>query len=105
MVPGNICQKWDTWKSSLNVLKKIYIRRCIRPEDFGIIKEACLHHFPDASEKGYGQSTYLQLVNVSGKIDNCLLMRESTVTPKKYVTITTSGIGGRCSICEDNSFD
>ena len=35
----------------------------------------------------YGQSTYLQLVNVSGKIHCCLLMGKSRVTPKKYVTI------------------
>ena len=63
------------------------IRRFIKPEDFGIIKEASLHHFLDASEEGYGQSTYLQLVNVSGKIHCCLLMVKSRVTQKKYVTI------------------
>ena len=68
-------------------LEKICIRRCIKPEGFGIIKEASLHHFSDASEEGYGQSTYLRLVNVSGKIHCCLLMGKSRVTPKKYVTI------------------
>ena len=87
MVPDNICQKWEAWKSSLKGLEKICIRRCIKPEGFGIIKEASLHHFSDASEEGYGQSTYLRLVNVSGKIHCCLLMGKSRVTPKKYVTI------------------
>ena len=67
-------------------LEKICIRRCIKPEDFDIIKEASLHHFSDASE-GYGQSTYLQLVNVSRKIHCGLLMGKSRVTPKKYVTL------------------
>ena len=85
MVPDNICQKWEAWKSSLKRLEKICIR-CIEPEGFGIIKEASLHHFSDASE-GYRQSTYLRLVNVSGKIHCCLLMGKSRVTPKKYVTI------------------
>ena len=63
MVPDNICQKWEAWKNSLKGLEKICTRRCIKPVGFGIIKEASLHHFLDASE-GYGQSTYLQLVNV-----------------------------------------
>ena len=87
MVPENICQKWGTWKSSLKGLEKICIRRCIKPESIGIIKEPSLHHFSDASEEGYGQPTYLRLVNVSGKFHCCLLMRKSRVAPKKYVTI------------------
>ena len=68
-------------------LEKIYIRRCIKSEGFGIIKEASLHHFLDVLEEGYGQWTYLQLVNVSGKIHCCLLMGKSRVTLKKYVTL------------------
>ena len=87
MVPDNIYQKWVAWKSSLKDLKKIHIRRCIKPEGFGIIKEVSLHYFSDASEEGYGQSTYLQLIHVSGNIHYCLLMGKSRVTSKKYVTI------------------
>ena len=79
--------KWETWKSNLKGLEKICIRRCIKSEGFGIINEASLHHFSDGSEEGYGQSTYLWLVNVSGKIHCCLLMGKSRETPKKYVTI------------------
>ena len=86
MVPDNIWQEWEAWKSSLKGLKKICIRRCIKPEDFGIIKEPPIHNFSDASEEGYGQSTYLRLVNVSGKVHCYLLMGKSRVTPKKYVT-------------------
>ena len=72
MVPDNICQKWEAWKSSLKGLEKICIRRCIKPEGFGIINELSLHHFSNVSEEGYGQSTYLRLVNVSGKFHCCL---------------------------------
>ena len=79
--------KMGIWKSSLKGLEKICIKRCIEPEGFRIIKEASLHHFSDASEEGYEQSTYLRLINVSGKIDCCLLMGKSSVTPKKYLTI------------------
>ena len=69
-------------------LEKICIRKCIKPEGFGIIKEASLHHFSDASEEAYGQSTCFRLVNVSEKIHGCLLVGKSRVTPKKYVAIT-----------------
>ena len=86
MVPDNICRKWEAWKSSLKGLEKICIRRCIKPEGFGIIKKTSLHHFSDTSE-GYGQSTYLRLVNVPGKTHCCLLMGKSRETPTKYMTI------------------
>ena len=85
-VPDKICQNWEAWKSSLKDLEKICIRRCIKPEGFGVIKEASLH-FSDALKEGYGQSTYLRLVNVSGKIHCYLLIGKSRVTPKEYVTI------------------
>ena len=57
MFPDNICQKWEAWKSSLKGLEKICIRRSIKPEGLSVIKEASLHHFSDASQEGYGQST------------------------------------------------
>ena len=69
-------------------LKKICIRRYIKPEGFDIIKESSLHHFSDTSEEGYGQSSYLRLVNATGKIHCCLFMRKSSVTPKNYLTIS-----------------
>ena len=85
MVPDNICQNWEARKYSLKDFEKICIRRCIKPEGFGIIKEASLHHFSDVLEEKYGgQSTYRQLVNVSGKMS---LNGKSRVTPNKYVTI------------------
>ena len=83
MVSDNICQKWKALESSLKGMEKICIRKCVKSEGFGIIKKASLYHISDASEEGYEQSVYLQLV----KIHCCLLMRKSRVTPKKYVTI------------------
>ena len=77
----------ESMEKQFEGLGENFLRGCIQPEGFGIIKEASLHHFSDASEEGYGQSTYLRLVNVSGKIHCCLLMGQSRVIPKKYVTI------------------
>ena len=59
MVPDSICEKWEVWNSSFKGLEKIFIRRSIKPEGFGITKETSPHHFSDASEEGYGQSAYL----------------------------------------------
>ena len=47
--------------------------RCFRPEDFGKVVKRELHHFSDASTKGYGQYSYLRLTD--------------RVTPLKPVTI------------------
>ena len=77
----------ESMEKQFEGLGENFLRGCIQPEGFGIIKEASLHHFSDASEEGYGQSTYLRLLNVSGEIHWCLLMPKSRVTPKKYVTI------------------
>ena len=55
---------------------------------FDIIEEASLHLFSDALEEDYGPSSkYGSLVNVSGKLHCCILMRKPKVMPKKYVTI------------------
>ena len=80
-------QKMGSLNKQFECLEKIYIRRYFKPEGFGIIKKVSLHHFSDASEEVYGQSIYLRLINMSGKIHYCLLMGKSRVTPKKYVTL------------------
>ena len=77
----------ESMEKQFEGLGENFIRGCIQPEGFGIIKEASLHHFSDASEEAYGQSTCFRLVNVSGKIHSCLLVGKSRVAPKKYVAI------------------
>ena len=61
--------------------------RCIKPQMSGKIVEISLHHFSDASEKGYGQCIYIRLVNDEGKIHCILLVGESRVIPKKFLSI------------------
>ena len=50
------------------------------------IVETSLHHFSDASEKGYGQCSYIRLVNHEEKIHCSLLVEKSRVTPKKFLS-------------------
>lgn len=46
-----------------------------------------LHHFSDASNKGYGQCSYLRLTNEQGQIHCSFVIGKSRVTPLKSVTI------------------
>ena len=74
-----------------------------RGEGFGIIKKTSLHHFSEASEQGYGQSTYLQLVIWKNSLLS--LNGEIKSNTKEICDHTTSGIGSCCVICEDISSD
>ena len=42
------------------------IARSLKPENFGNVVNCTLHHFSDACESGYGQSSYIRLLNQSG---------------------------------------
>ena len=53
---------------------------------FRKIVETSLQHFPDASEKGYGQCSYIQLINDEGEIHCSLLVGKSRVTPKEFLS-------------------
>ena len=49
--------------------------------------KAEVHHFSDASEEGYGQCSYLRLIDEFGTIHCSLLIGKSRVSPIKYVSI------------------
>ena len=46
-----------------------------------------LHHFSDASSKGYGECSYLRLVSKTGQVHCSLLMAKSRVSPLKAISI------------------
>ena len=59
------------------------VSRCFKPEEFTDVKEISLHHFSDASDEGYGQCSYIRLVNGDGKIHCSFVMGKSRVIPSK----------------------
>ncbi|KAJ8369493.1 hypothetical protein SKAU_G00095210 [Synaphobranchus kaupii] len=79
--------QWERWRSDLVNLDKITIPRCYAPADFGKIIKTELHHFSDASTKGYGQCTYLRLQNKEGDVHCALVIGKSRVSPTKITTI------------------
>lgn len=50
------------------------VPRCYKPCGFGQIAEYTLHYFPDISETGYGQTSYLRMINENGDVHSCLMV-------------------------------
>eukprot|EP00794_Sanderia_malayensis_P012608 gene12608-biopygen10048 len=86
-IPENVKSDWKKWRCELEQLQRIRIQRCYKPEGFGRIVRAELHHFSDASVKGYGQCSYLRLKDAQNNNHCSLVMGKSTVAPLKPVTI------------------
>ena len=62
-ITQDITFTWNRWLNRLQGLNNLSIQRCYAPEEFGKIPQCSLHHFSDASERGYGQASYLRLVD------------------------------------------
>lgn len=86
-VPAELKVKWERWRSNLPLLQEFSIPRCYKPKNFGHVTKRELHHFLDASNKGYGQCSYLRLTDERGQIHCSFVIGKSRVTPLKLVPI------------------
>ena len=86
-VAVDIKEKWRQWKAGLVMLESISIDRCYHPKGFGKPQHTSLHHFSDASERGYGHCSYVRFVNEKGDIHCSLVAGKSRVAPLKQVSI------------------
>ena len=86
-IPDDMKTRWEKWRSELFSLQDLKVPRCYKPCEFGDIKTAELHTFSDASQIGYGQCSYLRLIDTQDRIHCCLVMAKSRVTPVKPITI------------------
>ena len=86
-IPEGIKARWERWRMEILQLKTFSIARCFKPKDFGSIVSSELHHFSDASNKGYGQCSYLRLVDENERIHCTFVTGKSRVAPLKPVTI------------------
>lgn len=91
-IPDVIKSRWEKWRAELPILQRFSIPRCFKPENFGSVVRKELHHFSDASTKGYGQCSYLRLRDDSGKIHFSFMAGKARVTPIKHVPRAA----GRC---------
>ena len=86
-IPESLYTHWEKWRQDVLNLDQLQIQRCFKPENFGQIKASELHHFSDASVKGYGQCSYLRLINEEDKAYCSLVIRKSIVAPLKQITV------------------
>ena len=86
-VDDSFRHEWERWRCLLPLLEVIEIDRCYKPPGFGKVVNAQLHNFADASVGGYGQVSYLRLVNSAGDIHVSFVMGKSRVSPAKLHTI------------------
>ena len=83
-IPENLHPRWRQWLEHVKHLKSVAINRCWKPTDFGEVVVAEIHI---ASTMGYGQCSYLRLIDSSQKVYCSLIMVKSRVTPIKLITI------------------
>ena len=86
-VPHRIRARYEKWRGELHELAELEIRHCYKPDNFGDGKSVELHSFSDASVNGYGQCSYLRMVNNRDEVHCALVMAKSRVTPLKPVTV------------------
>ncbi len=79
--------RWERWRRELFLLNDVTVRRSFKPDGFQQLKSVELHHFSDASVSGYGQCSYVRLVDENDEVHCSLAMGKSRVTPLKNVTI------------------
>ena len=86
-VPEEIRMRWEKWRGELPLLEELSIARCFKPPEFGKTVSVQLHSMSDASMVGYGQCSYLRLVDEHGKIHCSFVAGKARVTPKKTISI------------------
>ena len=69
------------------MLENLKMERCFKPSKFGKVIDFSLQNFSNASQDGYGQVTYLRIVDEKDHIKCSLVMPKSRVVPTKFVSI------------------
>ena len=80
-VPEYVRPQWEKWRQEIKELEKLEIKRCVKPDDFGPLKAVEMHYSSDASVEGYGQCSYLRLINELDQGHCSFVVRKTRVTP------------------------
>jgi transposase InsO family protein len=85
-IPQQQAQEWKQWTKELPKLEEVKLNRCLKPASFKNPRQIQLHHFADASEKGYGVVSYIRYLEGT-KIHCSFMIAKSRVRPLKKITI------------------
>ena len=86
-VPDDVYTKWERWRGELPLLHQLNVQRSFKPDNFGKVVTKQLHSMSDASRTGYGQASYLRLVDERGQVHCSFVAGKARVTPRKTVSI------------------
>ena len=78
---------WKLWVEELDMLTAFKTPRCLKPWNFGQVRDVQLHYFSNASQVAYGVVSYIRYVNTSGIVHTVQLCSKSRLTPLKTITI------------------
>lgn len=87
VIPSVLLNQWKQWINELDKVAEFQVNRCFKPMNFGQPTHACLHHFADACETGYGTATYLKMQNSANMVHVAFMLGKARVTPLKPITI------------------
>ena len=79
--------QWEMWRNELPLLEMMEVSTCFKLKEMDNLKKVEPHQFLDASTEGYGQCSYLRLVDTRNRVNCSLVMGKARVTPLKPVTI------------------
>ena len=63
------------------------VPQCVTPTGLSAAEAIELHHFADASQRGYGTASYIRTVSATGEIHCSLLTSRAHLAPIKSVSI------------------
>ncbi len=87
-LPEDMVPRWKQWRNDLMSLEDLQIPRCYKQGNHGTtIIAAELHPFSDASTKGYGQCSYLRLVDSEKDVSCSFVIGKARVCPPKQTTV------------------
>ena len=86
-VEGQALSDWKDWLAALPKLSEVAVRRCYKPDSFGEVSHAQVHHFSDASQCAYGVASYLRMIDTDGNIHCSFVIGKSRLAPLKAITI------------------
>ena len=86
-VPDHLNIRWRNWRQDLSNLDNFEVQRCSKPDTFGVTEKIELHHFSDASATGYGECSYIRMINQLGKIHCSFVMGKARVAPLNHVSV------------------
>lgn len=86
LVPFDIKEAWEQWRSELDTLSTVRLSRCYYLKSSKIV-DTQLHGFSDASEDAYAGVVYLRSVDESNHVHISLVTSKTKVSPIKRLSI------------------